>query len=162
MKLRPAKPTEAECLFDIRCSVVENYQSREELMSLGINIQSVTDMIKGEDYITTIAEADGQSVGLSMAQISEGYIFACFVRPEFEGKGFGRALMEAAEEGLRRGGVSKAWLSTGSEPGLRAAGFYSHLGWYRDGYLDDGQIIFRKMLMSDEQLVSSEAEKLCG
>ena len=146
MKLRPARPIDAETLFDIRCSVVDNYQSREELTGLGITVQSVKDMIEGGDYITTIAEEDGQPVGFSMAQISDCYVFACFVRPEFEGKGFGRALMDSAEEGLRRGGVQDAWLSTGPEPELRAAGFYLHLGWHKDGYLDDGQIVFRKTL----------------
>ena len=149
MKLRSACGSDAETLFDIRCSVAQNHQSREELAGLGITLQSVKEMIEGRDYITTIAEQDGQPVGFSMAQISAGYVFACFIRPEFEGKGFGRALMDATEEGLRRGGVQKAWLSTGSEPDLRAAGFYLHLGWYRDGYLDDGQIVFRKTLSND-------------
>ena len=159
MKLRPACAMDAEILFDIRCSVVENYQSREELTSLGITMQSVNEMIVGGDYITTIAEDDGQPVGFSMAQISEGYVFACFVRPEFEGKGFGRALMDSAEEGLRKGGVQKAWLSTGPEPELRAVGFYLHLGWYKDGSLDDGQIILRKTLISADQGASADADK---
>lgn len=148
MKLRPALSNDVEILFDIRCSVVENYQSREELASLGITNQSIKEMIEGGDYITTIVEEDGQPVGFSMAQISEGYVFACFVKPEFEGKGFGRALMDATEEGLRRGGVQKAWLSTGPESELRAAGFYVNLGWYQDGYLDDGQVVFRKALIN--------------
>ena len=159
MKLRPARAIDAEILFDIRCSVVENHQSREELTRLGITLQSVKEMIEGEDYVTTIAEENDQSVGFSMAQISEAYVFACFVRPEFEGQGFGRALMNSAEEGLRRKDVRKAWLSTGSEPGLRALGFYLHLGWYEDGCLDDGQIIFRKRLTRAEQDTSENADK---
>ena len=159
LKLRPACATDAETLFDIRCSVVENYQSREELTRLGITPESVRDMIEGGDFITTIADEDGQSVGFAMAQISEGYVFACFVRPEFEGGGFGRVLMDTTEEGLRREGVQKAWLSTGPEPELRAAGFYLHLGWYKDGYLDDGQIIFRKTLLGTERGASGDVNK---
>ena len=150
MKLRPALPVDTEILFDIRCSVVENHQSREELASLGITAQTIREMIEGQDYITTIAEANGRPAGFSMAQISEGYVFACFVKPDFEGNGLGRALMEAAETGLRNRGVQEAWLSTGQAPGLRAVGFYSHLGWYKDGHLDDGQIIFRKKLIAAE------------
>ena len=150
MKLRPALPVDTEILFDIRCSVVENHQSREELASLGITAQTIREMIEGQDYITTIAEANGRPAGFSMAQISEGYVFACFVKPDFEGNGLGRALMEAAETGLRNRGVQEAWLSTGQTPGLRAVGFYSHLGWYKDGHLDDGQIIFRKKLIAAE------------
>lgn len=155
MKLRPANGIDAEKLFDIRCSVVENFQSREELASLGITLESVKKMIEEVDYITVIAEEDSQPVGFSMAQISEGYVFACFIRPEFEGKGIGRALMNTVEKELRREGVKEAWLSTGPGPELRAVGFYLHLGWYKDGYLDDGQIIFKKTLIGTESDASA-------
>ena len=103
-------------------------------------------MLLGGDYVTTIADLDDLSVGFSMAQISERYVFACFVRPEYEDQGVGRALMKAAEEGLLGAGVTSAWLSTGSEQDLRAPGFYRHLGWSADGFLDDGQIRFVKSL----------------
>lgn len=150
MQLRVASVNDVETLFEIRCSVVENHQSREELATLGVTVESVRAMIASSDYITTIAEvstdAENRPVGLTMAQISEAYIFACFVRPGFEGRGIGRALMEAAETGLRQAGVRRAWLSTGPEPGLRAPGFYRHLGWIDDGHLDDGQIRFIKTL----------------
>ena len=151
MHVRPATAENVEALFDIRCSVKENYQSREELASLGITAQSIKEMIEAGDYITTIAETENRPVGFSMAQISEGYVFACFVRPEFEGRGIGRALMETAEQGLRKNGVQEAWLSTGPEPELRAPGFYTRLGWYKDGFLDDGQIIFKKKLTGKGQ-----------
>ncbi|MEO0948539.1 MAG: GNAT family N-acetyltransferase [Cyanobacteria bacterium J06641_5] len=150
MKLRAASASDVETLFEIRCSVGENHQSREELATLGITVESVKAMIAGGGYITTIAEVptvgEDRPVGFTMAQISEAYIFACFVRPGFEGLGIGRALMEAAEMGLRRAGVRQAWLSTGPEPGLRARGFYRHLGWLEDGHLEDGQIRFIKPL----------------
>jgi len=146
MKLRSASARDVETLFDIRCSVTENYQSREELASLDITVESIEGMIASGDYITLIAEEDGQPIGFTMAQISEGYVFACFVRPAFEGQGIGGALMAAMEEGLRSAGVKQAWLSTGSEQGLRASGFYRHLGWIDAGYLEDGQIRFTKAL----------------
>ena len=154
MRLRPAKPNDVETLFAIRSYVRQNYKSKEELENLGITIESVKEMIEGGDYITILAEADDQAVGFSMAQISEAYVFACFVRPEFESRGTGRALMDSTEAELRSRGVERAWLSTGAEAGLRAPGFYLHLGWYKDGYLEDGQIIFRKRLINTEQDVS--------
>lgn len=147
MNVRAATKYDVDSLFDIRCSVVENHQSRDELAALGITVDSVTGMIEGGDYITTLAEVEGLPVGFTMAQISEGYVFAAFVRPEFEGQGIGKLLMNAAEEGLRRAGVREARLSTGGEPGLRAIGFYRHLGWREAGFLDDGQIVFKKVLI---------------
>jgi ribosomal protein S18 acetylase RimI-like enzyme len=146
MKLREVLPDDTETLFDIRCSVVENHQSREELATIGVTVENVRRMVGSGDYVSTLAEHDGLAVGFSMAQLSAGYVFACFVRPGCEGRGVGRALMTAAEEGMRRAGVSEAWLSTGSEPGLRAAGFYRHLGWLENGRLDDGQLRFVKSL----------------
>lgn len=146
MTLRDANVEDVEDLFDIRCSVTENHQSREELASLGITVESVKEMVASGDYVTTITEVDGQAVGFSMAQISEGYVFACFVRAECHGQGVGGALMKAAEEGLRRAGVKEAWLSTGEEERFRAPGFYRYLGWVDSGYLDDGQIRFTKRL----------------
>lgn len=146
MTLRPTTGRDVEALFDIRCSVAENHQSREELAALGVTEASVRAMVEGGDYVATVAEVDGRPIGFSMAQISEGYVFACFVRPAFEGRGIGGALMEAAEDGLRRAGVRRAGLSTGADEGLRAVGFYRHLGWRDDGYLDEGQIRFTKDL----------------
>ena len=146
MNLRSASPLDVEDLFDIRCSVIENHQSRDELAEIGVTVPVVREMIESGDYVTTIADVDGRPVGFTMAQISEGYVFACFVRPGFEGRGIGRALMRAAEDGLRRAGVRRAWLSTGARDDLRAVGFYRHLGWHEDGFLEDGQIRFAKEL----------------
>ncbi|APX93773.1 hypothetical protein BWR19_12950 [Halomonas sp. 1513] len=146
MNLRPATTADIETLFDIRCSVTENHQSRDELAGLGITVESVGEMVASDDYVTTIAEVECQAVGFSMAQVSEGYVFACFVRPGFHGQGVGGALMRAAEEGLRRAGVKQAWLSTSEDEGFRAPGFYRHLGWVDSGYLEDGQIRFTKVL----------------
>lgn len=147
MTLRPATESDVETLFEIRCSVIENHQSREELADIGITPDSVAEMIRGSGYVAFIAEVEGQAVGLIMAEVSEGYIYACFVRPAFEGRGIGRALMEATEEVLRNRGVKEAWLSTGAGDNLRAIGFYTRMGWVRNGFLDDGQIRFEKKLV---------------
>lgn len=148
--LRPGTPEDAGSLFDIRCSVVENHQSREELAQLGITVDSVEALIESGDYVVTIAEDHGRPVGFTMAQISEGYVFAAFVRPEYEGRGIGKRLMNAAEDGLRNAGVIDVWLTTGADLALRANGFYRHLGWREAGLLEDGQIIYRKNLASEQ------------
>jgi len=109
MKLRSASASDTEKLFDIRYSVIENHQPREELAHLGITVENIKEMIAGGDYVTTIAEKDEQPVGFTMARISEGYVFACFVRPGFEGQG-----NWAGADAGRRGRLA----SSGSEADL--------------------------------------------
>ena len=140
--IRHATESDVETLFEIRCSVRENFQSREELAQLGITPESVAAMIRGGDYVSLVAEVGEGPVGFTMAKISEGYVFACFVRPSHEQQGVGRMLMEKTEGELRQRGLTCAWLSTGPGEELRAVGFYQRLGWGRQGHLDDGQIRF--------------------
>ena len=146
MQIRKAMPEDAADIFDVRCSVRENHMSREELSALGIRPETVGEMIAGGDYIVPVALAGGKIVAFAMAQISESYVFALFVHPEHEGQGLGRALMQVVESGLAEHGVVEAWLCTGSEPGIRAPGFYRHLGWVDSGIMEDGQLKFSKIL----------------
>ena len=137
MSLRLAEPQDIETLFDIRTSMVENYQSREEIATLGITPASVAEMLLG-DCRAWIAELDGQAIGFSIADKVEGTIFGIFVHPQFEARGAGRLLMTATEDWLRSHGVKEAWLLTGNDPQLRAYGFYLHLGWIAVGAETDG------------------------
>ena len=146
IQIRPATPEDVVAIFDVRCLVKENHMSREELATLDITPETVREMITGGDYIVPVALIGGKIAGFAMAQISEGYVFALFVNPEHEGKGLGRALMCEIESGLVEHGVTEASLCTGSEEGIRAPGFYRHLGWVDFGFLDDGQIKFCKAL----------------
>ena len=145
MHIRPATPADTATLFDIRCSVSENHLSRDELARLGVTSQTVADLLAG-DGPGWIAELEGVGVGFSMVILSEQTVFACFIRPGYEGRGIGRRLMEAAEACLAAHGIEEAWLSTGADPAIRANGFYQHLGWRPDGHLPDGQILYRKRL----------------
>lgn len=143
---REVLTSDVEDLFDIRCSVIENHQSREELAQLGITPETISDMIASGDYVSILAEKDEMPVGFTMASVSENYVFACFIRPSHEKQGIGRGLMERTERGLALRGVHQAWLSTGPGEGLRAVGFYRRLGWKENGVLEDGQIRFEKKI----------------
>ncbi len=122
MHIRVAERQDIETLFDIRTSVVENYQSREEIAALGITPDSVADMLQ-TDCKAWIADLDGQAIGFSIANKDQSTISGMFVRPQFEGRGAGRHLMAVAEDWLRSQGVEEAWLLTGNDPELRAYGF---------------------------------------
>ncbi|NET35764.1 MAG: GNAT family N-acetyltransferase [Cyanothece sp. SIO1E1] len=137
MLIRVAHQEDVETLFEIRTSVIENYQSREEIAELGITPDSVVEMLQ-TDCCAWIAELNHQPIGFSIANRIEKTIFGVFVRPAFEGRGAGRSLMQAAENWLWSNNIQEIWLITGNDPNLRAYGFYLHLGWIPVGVESDG------------------------
>jgi hypothetical protein len=52
--------------------------------------------------------------------------------------------MHEAEEWLCQQGADEIWLTTGSDPHIRANGFYRRLGWTEAGLTEDGQIRYIK------------------
>ena len=141
--IRTAEPADVEMLFEIRTSVIENYQSREELAALGVTPESIAGMLSGSCR-AWIAEVGGKDAAFAMADADQGTVFAMFVRPAFEGCGLGRLLMDEAERWLFDRGWDEIWLLTGSEPNLRAVGFYLHRGWMAVGEEPDGQTKYVK------------------
>ena len=128
INIRLVQTEDIETLFEIRTSVKENYQSRQEIAALGITPVSVAKMLQ-IDCCAWIAEIDGQPIGFSIANLTEKTIFGIFVLPEFENQGIGRALMDTTEDWFKNKGIKEIWLLTGNDPSLRAYGFYLHLGW---------------------------------
>ena len=161
MNIRVAHQGDIDTLFDIRTSVVENYQSREEIAELGITPESVGIMLE-TDCCAWIAEmSDGDSVpvaqrpiGFAIANATEETILGLFVRPECEGRGVGRQLIQAAENWLQSKGLKQIWLLTGNDPKLRAYGFYLHLGWAPVGVEAAGD--FKGEMKFVKQLTSIE------
>ncbi|MBP0008795.1 MULTISPECIES: GNAT family N-acetyltransferase [unclassified Roseofilum] len=137
MKLRIAQHDDIETLFEIRTSVVENYQSREEIAQLGITPESVAQML-ATDSCAWVAEIESQPIGFSIANATEKTILGLFVLPAFEDRGVGRALIQAAEDWLGLQEIEEIWLLTGNNPNFRAYGFYLHLGWVPVGVESDG------------------------
>lgn len=137
MRIRVAQQEDIETLFDIRTSVTENHQSREEIAELGITPDSVAEMLQ-DDCCAWIAEVAAKEIGFSIANKTEKTIFGVFVLPDYEGCGAGRHLMQAAENWLWSAGIEEIWLVTGNDPTLRAYGFYCHLGWIPTGVEPDG------------------------
>lgn len=137
MMIRTAQLSDIETLFEIRSSVVENYQSREEIAALGITPASVATMLS-TDCCAWVAEVGDRPIGFAIANATEKTIFGLFVRPEYEGRGAGRSLMQAAETWFKSQGIDEIWLVTGNDPSLRAYGFYLHTGWTAIGVEPDG------------------------
>lgn len=137
MIIRTAQLDDIDTLFEIRTSVTENHQSREEIAELGITPETVAEMLQ-TDCCAWIVEIDNQAVGFSIANRTEQTIFGVFVLPDYEGRGVGRCLVRAAEEWFWSAGILEIWLVTGNDPNLRAYGFYTHLGWIPVGVEAEG------------------------
>ncbi len=139
MNIRKAQLEDIETLFEIRTSVVENHQSREEIAKLGITPETVAEMLQ-TDCCAWIAEIDAKPIAFSIANATEKTILGMFVLPAFAGRGAGRALMGKAEEWLWSQNIEEIWLLTSSDRNLRAYGFYLHLGWIPVGMETEGEM----------------------
>jgi len=140
MTIRAATPDDIDGLFHVRTSVRENTLTCEELEEMGITKAAVTAMIQNSPSAWVAAE-DQKIVGFSMIIPEDACLFAAFVLPEYEKRGIGKQLVQAAEEALFQQ-HAVIWLETGKN--TRAAGFYRHTGWGNETAADDGDIRLEK------------------
>ena len=144
--IRAALPGDLPAMTHVRVSVRENHLSIEGMAALGITEEKTAAAMRAGHYGSFVAEEDGAIVAFSMADRRDGSIFALFVLPGHEGKGHGKALLDACETDLKMQGFAEAKLSTGR--GTRAADFYARRGWTNCGAdaHDSSSIAFRKQL----------------
>lgn len=136
--IRKAVAADQSRIFAIRMGVRENILS---------DPSKVTDEDVAwyrEQAIFLVAEDAGVIVGFACANHQTGLIWALFIDPAQEGRGYGRALLDAALAGLKAAGHAQAWLETGA--GTRAERFYVRHGWHDRGRALDGQIVFTRAL----------------
>ena len=120
MLLREATVEDIEGMHRVRVAVREN-----ALSSPG--------RITPEDYRQALADGTGwvvetasRIVGFAFAARS-GNVWALFVDPDHEGRGYGSALHDIMIEWLRTRATRPLWLTTGT--GTRAEVFYGARGW---------------------------------
>lgn len=124
--VRPACAADVAAIFAIRTGVKENHLSQEQLTERGITPARILEMLALPTCIW-VADVNDTPVGFTLIDSDEGSVFALFVRPEYEGLGLGKQLMDQAEAVLFQY-HAVLWLETDSHS--RAAGFYQHRGWY--------------------------------
>jgi GNAT superfamily N-acetyltransferase len=91
-----------------------------------------------------VAEDEPGVVGFAIADLPSRSIWALFVRPDFEGRGVGRALLQHVTQSLEAIGPGTIHLST--EAGTRAERVYAAAGWNRAGRLPNGEIHFTRVV----------------
>ena len=87
-----------------------------------------------------VIELDGQIVAFAVGNAQTGNIWALFVHPDYEKRGYGRRLFDEMVSWLWSVGLQKLWLST--EPGTRAERFYNAAGWKYTGRTERGESRF--------------------
>ena len=132
--IRKATPDDQPRIHAIRMGVTENVLS---------DPSKVTDAEVAwyrEQAIFLVSEEGSEVVGFACANHQTGLIWALFIDPAHEGRGHGRALLDAALAGLKLADHTQAWLTTGA--GTRAERFYRRHGWRDMGRSLDGQVVF--------------------
>lgn len=121
---RRATPADIPAMSSIRLAVTEN-RLRD---ASRITPQMYEDFLE-RDGRGWVAQIDGVTVAFSYASRLDGTIWALFVDPEHEGKGFAKCLLELATAWLFELEYAHVSLSTGA--GTRAEAFYARQGWTR-------------------------------
>jgi GNAT superfamily N-acetyltransferase len=138
MIIRKATVADQPRVSTIRMAVTENVLSDPSKVT-----EAEVDWYR-DHAIFLVAEIDGDVAGFACANHQTGLIWALFMDKAHEGRGIGRALLDASLAGLAAAGHAQAWLTTGA--GTRAERFYRAHGWRDMGRERDGQIVFVKGL----------------
>jgi GNAT superfamily N-acetyltransferase len=87
-----------------------------------------------------VVELHGHIVGFAVVNAQDGNVWALFMDPAHERRGYGRRLHDEMLEWSWAQGLGRLWLST--EPGTRAERFYETAGWTNLGRTDKGEVHF--------------------
>lgn len=117
----------------VRLSVRENVLSSPARISAVDYVQVIE--VTGRGWVV---ECDGAIVAFAVGNASNGNIWALFVEPAYEGRGYGRMLHREMIEWLSSQGLQRLWLTT--DPDSRAARFYAAAGWCEAGISPCGEL----------------------
>lgn len=118
----------------VRLSVQEN-----RLTSVVLSEQDYVEAIeeRGRGWVV---ELQGVIVAFAVGDSANGSIWALFVEPGNEGRGYGRQLHDIMVAWLWEQGHHHLRLT--AEPGTRAERFYREAGWERVGATPGGEVRF--------------------
>jgi ribosomal protein S18 acetylase RimI-like enzyme len=143
MVFREITDADVPALFVVRVATRENTLSLEELHNLGITEESVQEMLK-TSHRGWLCEDGGKVVGFTMGNRDTGEMWVIALLPEHEGRGIGARLLTLVEDWLFSTGWKEIWLTTDTDPRLRAYGFYQKQGWQDSEIKDDNRYMIKK------------------
>lgn len=114
-------------------------------LSVRENALSDPDRITESDYLaaldergrTWVVEANG-GIAAFATGYRDGSIWALFVHPDHEGRGYGKTLLSVVVAWLWSQGHERIWLGTAA--GTRAERFYLSRGWQPRGTVPGGDV----------------------
>ena len=134
--LREAHRNDIPGMWTVRYAVTENTLTPGRISDEEFR-REIEDTGKG-----WVIDVDGRIRAFASCNARTGNIWALFVHPEAEGRGYGGRLHAAMLEWLRTQPVDRLWLTTDAQS--RACGFYERRGWQRTGITDTGEVRFER------------------
>jgi GNAT superfamily N-acetyltransferase len=138
MGIRRAIHSDVLRIMEIRHLVRENRLSDPNLVTADDCADFIT---RSEIWVW---EEEGVVQAFAAGDDRDGWIWALFVAPDYEGRGIGKALLSMACETLRRAGYTVANLTTAE--GTRAERLYRENGWTVATKNSKGEVLFQKRL----------------
>lgn len=132
MTLRRATQVDIPAMQRVRLAVRENILSDPTRITAADCLAALEELGR-----TWVVELDGEIAGFATGY-KNGSIWALFVHPDYEGRGYGKALHAAMVSWLWSLGHTRLWLTT--EPGTRAEHFYVAQGWRPCGLVPGGEL----------------------
>ena len=144
---RAAHPDDAAICIDIRGRTRENAFSVEDLLALGISVDTWRESIESGAVPGYVCCVDARVIGYCFADAQTGEILVLAVLPEHEGAGVGRSLLTRVVDDFRERGFHRLFLACSADPAVRSYGFYRNLGWVPTGERDEaGDDILERFL----------------
>ena len=135
MILREATIEDISQMHLVRTSVIENQLSNPNLISAKDYQDYLQD--RGKGWVIAL---DGIIAGFAIVDLIDNNVWALFVHPNYERKGFGKMLHDKMINWYFSKTEKTVWLSTSR--GTRAERFYKKAGWQQIGLLSNGEIKF--------------------
>lgn len=133
--IRVANENDIDRMMIIRFAVKENRLNNPALVTAADCLDFISKRGKG-----WVAEEAGVVRGFAIADLQDHNVWALFVEPGFEGKGYAQGLQRVMLDWYFSQTPERIWL--GTAPGTRAADFYRKSGWKELGMRPNGELYF--------------------
>jgi ribosomal protein S18 acetylase RimI-like enzyme len=136
VRFRDVRPEDFERCIEIRGLTRDNPIPAEVLREVGVTRESWVPRIEHGDIVGVVTDSPEGVVGFCSGDAKTGEVLVLALLPEYEGLGLGKRMLSLVTERLFGLGFEKLWLAASPCPGIRAHGFYRHLGWRPTGEQD--------------------------